>query len=380
MRPTIRRMLAALAVSAMLLPSAALADSISFEGKVTAKKTCEVYMPIGGTVASVEVTEGQQVSAGDVLASLETSKVYAQESGTVTGLFGEAGDSAETVAEKYGAVMYIEGESVYTVSASTEKAYDATDNKFVHVGETVKLKCYSDGDHTGSGIVTAVSGTDYTVEVTEGKFMVGETVNVYRSSIKAANRIGRGTLTRRNPTAVTASGSIVSLAVENGDSVQKGDLLFETLEGSFDGLYMSGSDVCADVDGVLAQMNLTQGGRTEKDSVAAVIYPADAMQIEAQVEEANLNAVAVGDKVSIELIWNQDEEVLYDGVITMISAIANSQDGASGESSASVTYNVYIDFTPDEYTRYGMSAIVSTMDDDVPEDEDIEEMEDEPQE
>lgn len=379
MRPTIRRMLAVLTVGTMLISSAALADSISFEGSVTAKKTCEVYMPIGGTVASVEATEGQQICAGDVLARLETSKIYAQENGTVTGIFGEAGDNAETVAEKYGAVMYIEGESVYTVSASTEKAYDATDNKFVHVGETVKLKCYSDGDHTGSGVVTAVSGTDYTVEVTEGKFMVGETVNVYRSSIKAANRIGRGTLTRRNPTAVTASGSIVSLAVENGDSVRKGDLLFETLEGSFDGLYMSGSDVRADVDGVLAQMNLAQGNRTEKDSVAAVLYPADAMQIEAQVEEANLSAVAVGDKVSIELIWNQDEEVLYDGVISMISAIANSQDSANGEGSASVTYNVYIDFTPDEHTRYGMSAVVSTMDD-APEDEIIEETEDEPQE
>ena len=46
----------------------------------------------------------------------------------------------------------------------------------------------------------------------------------------------------------------------------------------------------------------------------------------------------------------------------MISAIADSgaSDAMSGESS--VTYTVYVTFTPDENTRYGMSAVVTTLD------------------
>ena len=346
-----------------LLSPAALADAISFTGTVAAGKTLEIYAPIGGTVDSVAVEPGQAVRVGDVVATLATEQVYATESGVVTGLFGQIGDSAETVAQRYGAVLYIEGESVYTISASTDNAYNKTENKFVHVGEEVYLSCYSDGTHTGTGVITAIEGTDYTVEVRSGDFLVGETVSVFRGeSTASANRIGRGPLNRKNPTAVTAEGSIASFAVKDGDAVQRGDLLFETLSGSFDGLYMSGSDILAGADGVVAQVNLEQGAKLEKGSVAAVLYPEGAMRVEAQLEEANLSAVSVGDPVSVELIWNQDEEVSYPGKIAMISAVATEAEGASAGENSAVTYTVYVDFTPDKNTRYGMSAVVTTLD------------------
>lgn len=372
-----KRILTGALICALLTPCA-LAETISFTGTVAAKSTSEVYAPIGGTVESVNAVAGQQVRAGDVLATLATTKVYAPEDGVVTGLFAQAGDSADSVKERYGAVLCIEGESVYTISASTENAYNTTENKFVHVGENVYLSCYSDGSHSGSGVITAIEGTSYTVEVTSGEFLIGETVNVYRGeSATTAERIGRGTLGRRNPTAVSASGSIVSIAVQDGDSVQKGDLLFETLEGSFDGYYMSGNEILATADGVVAQINLSQGGRLEKGSVAAVLYPEGAMQIQAQIAEANLGLIHVGDPVEIELNWNSDAEVRYTGVVSMISAIADSSaSGGSGEtaSSGDVTYTVYIDFTPDADTRYGMTAVVSTLDAEI---EDVEVVEEE---
>ena len=346
-----------------LLCSASLAETISFTGTVATGSTQEIYAPIGGTVESVAVEPGQAVRAGDVIASLSTEKVYAPESGVITGLFGQSGDDAETVAERYGAVLYIEGESVYTISASTDNAYNKTANKYVHVGEEVYLSCYSDGTHTGTGVITAIEGTDYTVEVRSGDFLVGETVSVFRGeSTASANRIGRGTLNRKNPTAITATGSIVSFAVADGDAVERGDLLFETLSGSFDGLYMSGSDICAESDGVVARVNLEQGAKLEKGSVAAVLYPEGAMRVEAQLEEANLSAVSVGEAVSVELIWNQDDEVNYPGKISMISAVATETGEANADSDGAVTYTVYVDFTPDENTRYGMSAVVTTLD------------------
>ncbi len=382
MKHTIERIFTALVTTAMLLSSAALADTITFTGTVAASQTCEVYAPIGGTVDAVDVEAGQKVSAGDVIVRLSTTKVYAEEAGTVTGVFGQPGDSAETVAQKYGAVMYIEGESVYSIAASTDNAYNSTATKFVHVGERVYLECYSDGKHTGTGVITAIEGTDYTVKVLSGEFLIGETVNVYRGeSAVSAQRIGRGTLNRVSPTAVSGSGSIVSLAVSDGDTVERGDLLFETLDGSFDGLYMSGSDITADVNGTVSEVSAQQGGAVQKNSVVAVLWPDSAMRVEAQVAEANLASIHVGDPVSIELVWNQDEGVTYDGVITMISAIADSATASSsdamgvetGDSDDTVTYTVYIDFTPDENTRYGMSAVVTTLDEEEEIEEEVEE-------
>ena len=357
------RILATAATVALLLTPCALADSITFTGTVTASQTHEVYAPIGGTVEKVSGEVGQKVGADDVIVQLATTKVYAEESGTVTGVFGQSGDSAETVAGKYGAVMYIEGESVYSIDASTENAYNSTATKFVHVGEEVYLSCYSDGKHTGTGVITAIQGTDYTVRVTSGEFLIGETVNVYRGdSATSTKRIGRGTLNRTSPTAVTGTGSIVSFAVSSGDTVERGDLLFETLDGNFDGLYMSGSAITAGVNGTISRMDAQQGSAIQKNSVVAVLYPENAMRIEAQVEEANLTSIAVGDPVNIELVWNQDEEVTYTGTVSMISAIADSSEAASMDGESAVTYTVWIDFTPDENTRYGMSAIVTTLD------------------
>ena len=358
-----RKSLAVLAALALLLSPAALADSITFTGTVTASETYEVYAPIGGKVQAVTGDVGDHVDADTVLVELSTTKVYAEENGTVTGVFGQPGDSAETISGLYGAVVSIEGGSVYSIAASTTNAYNTTATKFVHVGENVYLSCYSDGSHTGTGVITAIEGTSYTVRVTSGEFLVGETVNVYRGeSAVSTKRIGRGTLNRTSPTAVTGSGSIVSIAVQPGDSVQRGDLLFETLDGDFDGLYMSGSAITAGISGTISQLNATQGSAVQKDDVVAVLYPDGAMRIEASVEEANLSSIHVGDPVSVELIWNQDEEVAYPGTITGISAIADSAEAQGGETESAVTYTVYIGFTPDENTRYGMSAVVTTQD------------------
>ena len=148
MKKTVITALSLLCCIALLSP-VALADTLTLNGTISAGKTVEVYAPIGGTVASVAVEVGQEVTEDDVLYTLKTTKVYAEEDGTVTGVFGELGDSATTVGSRYGAVMYLEGESVYSVSASTDNAYNSTATKFVHVGEKVYLQCRTNADRSG---------------------------------------------------------------------------------------------------------------------------------------------------------------------------------------------------------------------------------------
>ena len=330
----------------------ALADSLSLTGKVVPAGTVTVYAAIGGTVAEVTAQVGQEVGADDVLYELKTTKVYAEENGTVTGIFGEPGDSAATVAGRYGAVMYLEGDAVYSVSASTDSAYNSTATKFVHVGETVYLQCRSSSDRKGTGTITAIEGTGYTIRVTGGTFIPGDSVDVYRDSAHTNSRkVGRGTVSRVSPTAISASGSIVRFAVANGEKVTRGQLLLETLDGSFDGLYMSGSAQTAGTAGVVGSLSASQGSAVQKDAAVAVIYPTGTMRVEATVSEDSRSQIKAGDKVTIEL--ESDEARTYTGEVVMVSSVAEQDSGE-------VSYRVLVDFTPDEAVRFGMSVVVTT--------------------
>ncbi len=335
-----------------LLFSAALADALSLDGTVIPGESVPVYAPIGGTVAEVCAEPGQQIAADGVLYTMKTEKVYANADGTVTGIFGMPGDSTETVAEHYGAVMYLEETAVYSVSATTDNAYNSTETKFVHAGEPVWLLCRSSSARFGQGVITAVTGTSYTVRVDSGTFIPGDSVDVYRDEAHTnTKKIGRGTVSRVDPTAVTASGAIVRIAVENGAQVKRGDLLLETLEGSFDGLYMSGTEITAGTDGVVGSLNVTRGGSVQKGSIAAEIYRPGSMRAEAYVPEDSRNLIREGDAVTIEL--EADESRKYPGTVALVSFVAEGE----GEEA---TYRVLADFTPDDAVQIGMGVVITT--------------------
>ncbi|MBQ8072405.1 MAG: HlyD family efflux transporter periplasmic adaptor subunit [Clostridia bacterium] len=348
---------AALILIACLLASASLADTISFSGTVEASTTKEIYAPVGGTVEEVPVKAGQEVTAETVIARIKTTKVYASEDGTITSVFGQVGDDAENVTSQYGGVMYLEGNAVYTISASTSKAYEDKENYLVHSGETVYIASRNHTLNQGTGLVTSVDSSSFTVQISSGAYYVGDSFDIFRSAdYTNASRIGRGTIARVAPVAITGSGSIVSFAVSAGDQVKRGQLLFETVDGTFDGLEMTGTEIPAGVDGTIATLNVTQGSTVSKNSVVAVIYPKDAVWVTASVAETDLKDLQVGQNVLVELDWNQDQGATYTGRVEMISFLGTT----GGEST---TFPVYVSFLPDQNTRYGMTALVSTLED-----------------
>ena len=291
-----------------------------------------------------------RVNAGDTIFSYRTEKTYASEDGRAAGVFVEEGDDAETVTERYGADLYIESKSVYTVSASTQKAYDSAETKMIHTGESVYLM--SKKGRYGVGIVTAVDGTSYTVRVTESDFITGDTVYVYRDSAYSAKQlIGRGSVSRANPTAVNATGAIVSVAVKDGDEVKRGDLLLETLTGTFDGYRMSGTSVTAEETGVVASVSAEAGTAVAKGDIVAKIALLSGMRVEALVNADDRKELKAGDKVTITL--ESDETKTYEGTVRYISELPE-------EDSDTIQYRVMIDFTPDENAVFGMAVVVTT--------------------
>ena len=348
--------ISACALAVFLVGASAMAEMI-FEGSVVCPEAVPVVSPFGALVESVSVSAGDRVEKGDCVAAMNTVKVYAPCEGTVSGVFGTEGDSTEGISERYGAVMYVEPLRKYTITASTEKAYNASENKFVHIGEEVWLCCTADGTHQGRGVVTGFGDdvSKYTVEVFAGEFSMEETVDICRSSdYSAKSRIGRGTVSATKPVAVKGTGSIVKLHVANGDYVEKGELLFETVSGDLDGMYSPGSDIIADCGGIVASVAALPGTSVEKYGAVVTIYPDELLEVQVPVAESELGMIAVGDAVKIEFTWDITGETVFDGEVTGISYINSAESGEP-------VYTASIAFTPDDTVRMGMTVLVYTQ-------------------
>lgn len=358
-------LLAALLILALGAPALA---QVTFQGTVVSRETKAVSAPFGGLIDEISLRKGDLIRVGDAVATIRTTKVYADMDGVVSGIFAREGDQTEGITERYGGVMYLEPVNKYIVSATTEKAYNSSATKYVHIGERVYLSCTKDGTHVGTALVTKISEVDesgntpYTLEVIGGEFYMGETVGIYRDPNHASeSRIGRGTVQQNAAVPVKGTGSVLKMHVQVGDVVERGEVLFETVEGVLDGLYAVDNTIYSPMEGFVATVDATQGSAVEKGGKLITVFPRDAMQIEIKVSELDLAEIHEGDKVSIEFEWDADGARQMDGVVSSISSVG--ADKAEGSTSADAQYSAYIDFTPDDTVRLDMSVIVYTQGD-----------------
>lgn len=360
-----------------------------FDGEVVASETQVISVPCSGQLESIEVQEGQWVSEGEAVAEMKVNKVFATTDGTVRGIFYQVGDSLESGAgasgqtasgaenadsadglqSAEGAVMYIAPVSRYTVNATIDDAYNRAANKYVRIGETVYMKCVKDGSHRAVGTIVAVDGSGYTVETTGGELYMEETVYIYRDSdYSSSSRIGSGTVTRTQEVAVQGTGTLLKLYVEDGEEVERGQLLFETIEGSSEG--QISSTVYAHTSGAVASIEAQAGDSVQQGSALVKLYPASGYQVKISVPEDMLSEISQGDQVEIRFNWDEDESKVYSGTVESISYVSESQTeeqsntGQNGttsqtQTSSEASYSAYIQFEADESVRLGMSVLVT---------------------
>ncbi len=357
-----KKLMATATILAMFTGAAASAE-LALDGSVISGGSESVRAPFGGIVEEVMLRAGDLVDVGDPVASIVTSKVYAPQDGVVGSVCAQEGDSAEGIIKRYGAVLYIEPTNRYIVQASTEKAYNSSATRYVHIGEKLYLSCTQDGSHRGTAKVSKIEAADeagitkYTLEVTGGDFYIGETVGAFRSADYAStSRVGRGTVAQAEAIAVEGAGSILKMHVAPGDAVERGQLLFETVEGTLDGLYAGESTIPSNLSGIVATVDVQNGAAVTKDANLITVYPFDTLQIEAQVNVLDLGAIHEGDGVEIEFDLDPDSLRRYQGKVESISYLA------SGEEGSQKYYSAYISFEADAHVRLGMPAIVYLKD------------------
>ena len=353
MKKIISLILTAILFSTLLLSSAA-AEEITMTGTVVSTHTETITASLGGTVGQVMVSAGDHVEQGDPLVILTAEKVYALQDGTVR-VFGEVSDSTDMLVDRYGAVVYVEPACEYVISASTKNAYEAEENKVIHPGETVWLKSVENMKNVGTGMVTSVSGSSYSLEVTGGSFSADESVYIFRDKNYAANsRIGRGTVSRQSPVAYSGSGIVADFSVVSGKKVKKGDVLFETLSGSYQNASGDLKSITAGSSGVIASISLNKGSSLSAGETVAEFYADSDLRIQATVSEADLQYINPGDSVTATFIYLDEGEYTVAGVIEKISRTSTSVDEETNEAS----YTVLIKPESTERLCYGMNAVI----------------------
>lgn len=334
------------ALCLMLLCGTALASG-DFEGAVVAGETVSIFAPYGGTVKSVDLRVGSPIRVGDPVAAMETVKVLAPEDGTIRGLFAQAGDRAE------GALMYLMPVSRFTISASISSAYESVESTYVTIGEKVYIKCATDGSHRAEGVITAVNGSDYTVQATAGELYMEEKVYLYRTpDYKSQNRLGSGTVNRTDAVTISGTGSILKIHVEDGEEVERGQLLLETVEGDLDALIPTGSVIQSTAGGVIAGVNVQAGQRIAKGDTLITVYQTQDYQVRFSIPEDQLSLVHIGDGATLYFNWNEDKNISLRGTVTDVSYVGET--GEDGE----VAYSGYIAFSADDTVRIGMTVTV----------------------
>lgn len=332
----------------LLMLSAAACAEEHFDGQVIAGDTVSVTAPFGGVVKSSGLRVGMLVKVNDVIATLSTTRVLATEDGTIRGIFAKQGDSAENT------VLYLAPVSKFTVSASIGKAYDSAEMKFVNIGEKVYLRCTKDGSHRAEGIVTAVKGSNYTVQTTAGELYMEETVNIYRTADYASKQcIGSGMVSRTDALAISGKGSILKLHVKDGDEVERGQILFETVDGDIAGMTYTDGSIRSTAAGVISEVKVKVGQQVSQDDVLVTVYQPSGYQISMDIPEDMLSTIKVGDACSIYFNWNEGQSKPYAGTITEVSYMSNT--AANGDET---TYTAYASFQADENVRLGMNVTV----------------------
>jgi hypothetical protein len=233
---------------------------------------------------------------------------------------------AEDVIRQYGSLGSIQKTQPLLLDCTTGGAYEKADTKFVSVGETLYFRLTQDNDLEGVGRVIAASPAGYTVQITGNEFEMGERVKLYREEKKSRRScVGQGVISRALEQPVLGAGRVLACPVPDGQWVEKGDLLFETVAA--DAAPGAATGIAAPQAGVL-----------------------DTLKVMAQVDEMDLPRVQVGG--SGEIVFDSYPGQPVPGTVTAISGLGEVKQNAT-------YYDVDIVFSTRLDIRLLMNATVT---------------------
>lgn len=207
--------------------------------------------------------------------------------------------------------------------------------------------------HFADGRITAVNGSQFTVQVLGGDLVYTEDVKIYREpDYNNKTLLARAELSIVQPYAISASGTLTDLAVRPGDEVHPGDYLFSYVPDVL-GPALRGeanpTAVTAPQALIVTEVSVLPGASVQKDQALLSAIPAGTYRLKAQATEADVDRIAAGDEMTVSF-----DELDLPPVTATVTAVDPLGDG--GEETS--RFAVWLDFEAPDGVLPGMHATV----------------------
>ena len=346
---------------------------------IEAANSYSVTTFVEGTILTADFEEGDQVEAGTVLytiddsdmsSTLEQAEISLNQSQRNYDNKLEELENLTLTAPKAGRVLSLDvevgdevsaGQTVATVRNSDtmclELPFLADEAASFFVGQSASVTLDSTFE-TLTGTVTKISGNN---EVLTGNVIVRNvtievsnpgglsTTQTGSASIGGVDSAGSGSFTYEAEKAVTAqvSGEVSQIYVSEGswvdqdapiltltsdaleDEIQSASESLRNAQLSLDSRYDQLDDytVTSTIQGTIIDKNYNAGENAEANQVLCTIYDLSYLTMTLSVDELDISSIAVGQQVSVTA--DAVEGTVYQGVVTKVSVAGTSSGSAT---------------------------------------------------
>ena len=308
----------------------------SYNNQLESQEDLIITAPVSGQVYSIDVEVGDDVAAGETVATIRDSQTM----------------SLEVSFPADAATSFYVGQSATVTLDSTFETLTGTISK-ISGTDTVL---------TGNVIVRTV-----TIDVSNpGGLSTEQTAS---AAVGTATSTASGTFTYKEEETVTAqvSGEVSSIRVSEGDQVSSGQTLIVLTSNDLDDSLQSASEslrnaeislenqyenlddytITSPIKGTIVDKNYNAGETTEANQVLCTIYDLSYLTMTLSVDELDIASIEVGQSVSI--VADAVEDTTYTGTVTKVSVAGTSSGSAT-------TYPVTIRIDETDGLLPGMSV------------------------
>lgn len=308
----------------------------SYNNQLESQEDLIITAPVSGQVYSIDVEVGDDVAAGETVATIRDSQTMSL----------EVSFPADAAASFY-------------VGQSATVTLDST---FETLTGTISKISGTDTVLTGNVIVRTV-----TIDVSNpGGLSTEQTAS---AAVGTATSTASGTFTYKEEETVTAqvSGEVSSIRVSEGDQVSSGQTLIVLTSDDLDDSLQSASEslrnaeislenqyenlddytITSPIKGTIVDKNYNAGETTEANQVLCTIYDLSYLTMTLSVDELDIASIEVGQSVSI--VADAVEDTTYTGTVTKVSVAGTSSGSAT-------TYPVTIRIDETDGLLPGMSV------------------------